>query len=595
MTRGCARTRWLAFALSLAAAGCATTAPPVTKIVNGQVIVTRAVSPEAYEHVARALLYEEEERWQEAAEELQRALPLDPDAAEVRAELAELFIRLDRLDDAAEEVGRSLAVAPTVEGFVAKAHLAEAQPDAARRAAAIPSLRQAADLALEGHDPEAVERAHLELADAQIVALDLGGARDTLRRLIEAAPQTLRGRVELAAVSWPLGELDAASAALHAAIDEEPNDVEARLLMAELEVARDRVAEAKRSFTAAIDRADAPLQIADAFAGWLILRGEETEARELADRLIADAATPEAVAAASGLERTVKRPDRALALAEKARSLGADSGQVALLTGAALAAKDDRAGALKAYFGVPAGDAAFFEARLRAAELLRGQAQYDDAARALDEAGADIRPQPGKDDARPVDLAIARSQLDEKRGDAARAARRLDEVLARPENADDTHLVLARAGIEERRGDWQKALARVDALLARHPRDPEALNFAGFVAADHGGDMTRALRRIQAAVALSPGSGSVLDSLGWAHLRAGDLGQAATFLEQAARLEPGDAEILSHLGDLYARRQERARALATYRKALGLKPDERVARELGERIRTIEARSAAGR
>ena len=81
----------------------------MTKIVNGQDRLTRAVSPEAYEHVTRALLYEEEERWEEAAAELQRALPFDDDAAEVRAELAELFVRLGRLDDAAEQVERSLA------------------------------------------------------------------------------------------------------------------------------------------------------------------------------------------------------------------------------------------------------------------------------------------------------------------------------------------------------------------------------------------------------------------------------------------------------------------------------------------------------
>ena len=53
--------------------------------------------------------------------------------------------------------------------------------------------------------------------------------------------------------------------------------------------------------------------------------------------------------------------------------------------------------------------------------------------------------------------------------------------------------------------------------------------------------------------------------------------------------------MLQHLGDLYARRQERDRALATYRRALGFKPSERVARELGDRIRTLEAKSAAGR
>ena len=88
--------------------------------------------------------YEEEERWKEAADELQRALPFDPEAAEVRAHLAELFIRLGRLDDAAEQIARSLQIAPTVEGYLAEAHLAEAYGDEAHRAQAIPALREAA-------------------------------------------------------------------------------------------------------------------------------------------------------------------------------------------------------------------------------------------------------------------------------------------------------------------------------------------------------------------------------------------------------------------------------------------------------------------
>ena len=93
--------------------GCATGPQRVTKLVGDKIVVTRAVSPEAYEHVARALLYENEERWEDAAAELQRALPFDEDAAEVRAELAELFVRLGRV---VEQVERSLATAPTVEG-----------------------------------------------------------------------------------------------------------------------------------------------------------------------------------------------------------------------------------------------------------------------------------------------------------------------------------------------------------------------------------------------------------------------------------------------------------------------------------------------
>src|SRR5688572_29839965 len=85
-----------ALAAVVIACGCASAPKPVTKIVKGRVVVTRAVSPEAYEHVTRAMLLEQDERWKEAADELQRALPFDPDAAEVRAHLAELFIRLGR-------------------------------------------------------------------------------------------------------------------------------------------------------------------------------------------------------------------------------------------------------------------------------------------------------------------------------------------------------------------------------------------------------------------------------------------------------------------------------------------------------------------
>ena len=142
---------------------------------------------------------------------------------------------------------------------------------------------------------------------------------------------------------------------------------------------------------------------------------------------------------------------------------------------------------------------------------------------------------------------------------------------------------------------WQRALTRAEEILAREPRNVEALNFAGFLAADHAQDLPRAIKRLQAAVALSPGAGGIVDSLGWAYFRAGDLARADSFLEQAGRLEPADPEILGHLGDLYAKRQERDRALMTYRRALTLSPTDRVARELGERLRTLDAKSAAGR
>jgi tetratricopeptide (TPR) repeat protein len=580
----------VAVAAALALAGCATTSgPPVTKLVGDRVVVTRAISPEAYEHVARALLYEGEERWEEAADELQRALSLDADAAEVRAELGELFVRLDRLDDADEQIDRSLSTAASVQGYLARAHLAEARHDGARQREA---LRSALNEALDGDDPEAIERTDLELADAQVVALDLPAALETLRALESAVPDTLRGRTQHAAVAWALGRLEESEAALHGALQREPADVDARVLLGELEAAEGRAPEAKTTFAEAVERADVPLQIADGVAGWLVQRGELAEATELAERTIANVGDADGLVLASALERTVKRPERALALAERAATLGAAGTRVELLRAEALVDKGEHARGVKLLLGIADDAPEYLEARVRAAEVLRDDRKLDEADQALETA---LRKTDAAkpDHERAATIAIARSQLDEKRGDAVRAARRLDEALAA--DAKDARLVLARAAVDDRRGEWRQGLALAEKLLAREPRNVEALNFAGFLAADHGQDLPLATKRLQAAVALSPGSGGIVDSLGWVYFRAGDLARAATFLEQASRLEPDDPEILEHVGDLYAKRGERAKALDAYRRAQGGKPSDAVARDLAERVRTLEAKSAAGR
>ncbi len=574
--------------LAAVLAGCATAAAPVTKIVNGRVVVTRAVSPEAYEHVARALLYEEEERWEDAAAELQRALPFDEDAAEVRAQLAELFVRVGRLDDAEEQVERSIGTAPTVAGYLARAHLAAARHN---QAGELDGLRGATVMALSDEDPEAIERAHLELADAQVAALDVPGALETVRKLERAAPATIKGRLQHAALAWAMGELDDGAVALRAALTLEPADVDARLLLGELQAAAGDVKGAKATFNEAIDRADEPVQITEAVAGWLVQRGDVADAVDLADRAVANVADVDGLALASALERTVKRPEKAFELATRAEALGASPGRVARLRAEASFVKADHAAACKLLLGISPDAAEYLEARLRASEILREDGKLDDADRALVPAVA--RADAAADRPAQLAFALARSLVDEKRGDAVQAARRLDDALVLA--PEDARLVLARAGVDDRRGEWRAGLALVEKLIAREPRNVEALNFAGFVAADHALDLPRATRRLQAAVALSPGSGGIIDSLGWVYFRAGDLPRAGTFLEQANRLEPADAEILGHLGDLYAKRLDPARALETYRRALGLHPSEKLARELGERVRTLDAKSAAGR
>ena len=268
-------------AIAAAGAGCATAPGQVSKIVNGRIVVTRAIGPDAYEHVARAELFEEEQRWGDAAGELERALRYDDQAAEVRAELAEVYLRLGRAEDAAQQIDQSLATVPTVAGYMAAAHLAEARHD---EAGAIGHLRQAAANAQSDGDIEDIEETHLALGNAQLAALDVPGATATIRALRNAAPDNVRARIELAALDWVEGHLPEAEAGLVEAVALEPEQIDARLMLAALRVAVGRAADAKVTFREALDRSEDSLDIAEMYLRWLSRRGDKAEAGAEADR-----------------------------------------------------------------------------------------------------------------------------------------------------------------------------------------------------------------------------------------------------------------------------------------------------------------------
>ena len=109
---------------------CANRLPPVSKLVNNRRIVTRSVNPSAYEHASRAFLYEQEGRLQDAAAELQRALVFDDESPELQARLAEVFIRLGRMEDAAAAIAASPL--PGNRKSLLESGLATSQPTKAR-------------------------------------------------------------------------------------------------------------------------------------------------------------------------------------------------------------------------------------------------------------------------------------------------------------------------------------------------------------------------------------------------------------------------------------------------------------------------------
>jgi len=73
-----------------------------------------------------------------------------------------------------------------------------------------------------------------------------------------------------------------------------------------------------------------------------------------------------------------------------------------------------------------------------------------------------------------------------------------------------------------------------------------AMNSMGYILADSGMDIMRALRLCRKAVDTKPQSAAYLDSLGWAYFKSGEIVEARTWLRRALEIAPNEEEIKKH-------------------------------------------------
>ena len=536
-----------------------------------------------------------------ATEELRLAVAYDDGSAELRAAWAEALALTGRIEAAEGEArraisleggGRAASAAQILLGRILSAR-GETKPAlealAAARAIEVARLSQG-----EAGDPEPWRLA----AD---VLLEAGDADAALAMASEAATRLGhdgRASRELGRALLERHDLPRAGRALRRAVEVRPGDEEAWRLLARVEEALRRPAEARDAWMAALrldpDDGDALLGL-----GRLALQADDVgAAREWFGRhlrLAGEGAEPFLQVAYEWLE--AHQPEEALVAAREGLGRTGSEPRLRLLEGLALQELRRWAESAESLRQVPAGAGdTWFSARQALAYSLSRSGRPGEAVASLD---APLAARPGDPrlvTARALALARAgrageaidllRAVLSEREkagersaelwaalADALVQAGRAEEAVAELSRAAearprDAALRYALANACERAGRPEEAVAQMRLLLAQEPDHAEALNFVGYTLAEQGVRLEEAEALVRRALALSPRSGHMIDSLGYIRFRRGDVAGAVELLEQADRLIGPDASVLEHLGDAYRAAARPADAAATYRRAL---------------------------
>jgi tetratricopeptide (TPR) repeat protein len=147
----------------------------------------------------------------------------------------------------------------------------------------------------------------------------------------------------------------------------------------------------------------------------------------------------------------------------------------------------------------------------------------------------------------------------------------------------DQRLLYARALARVAADDLVGAEADLRRILNADPDNSQALNALGYTLADRTDRHAEALGYIERALALSPGEGAILDSMGWVLFRLGRTEEALEYLIKAHEAA-SDAEIAAHYGEVLWTLGRQEEAKVVWKKALEASPEDPVLQETLRRL-----------
>ncbi|WP_206997328.1 tetratricopeptide repeat protein [Trinickia mobilis] len=455
--------------------------------------------------------------WQQYAPSSERAAQLD----------ASLLVLSGKPDDASPLLARELAKVPVESRGTAILAL---QVLLSRGPNRVGGLHVLQDLLKNDLDrPEA----QLAIGRQQLVADDQPGARASFEQALKLKPDYLPAALTLSQMGPE--ERNEGLASFEKYVQQNPKSHDARLALAQLYLASDRLEDAQKQFE--VMRANDPKDLTPLMALGLI----KVQQKKYDD--------------------AQKYLSQYAQLAEK--TPGADAGQAYIYLAQLSLERKNEAAAGQWLDKITPKSQQYIPAQITRAQLLAKQGKSDDARKLL----AALQSSDPHDQA-----VIART-------DAAILfdAKRYPEAEARLQQAtqdfpDDPDILYDYAMAAEKNGHYDLMETQLRQLISAQPDNPQAYNALGYSLADRNQRLQEADKLIEKASALAPNDAFIMDSLGWVKYRMGDTADAAKLLRKAYTLQP-NAEIGAHLGEVLWKSGEQDQARAAWRDAQKLEPD----------------------
>jgi tetratricopeptide (TPR) repeat protein len=494
-----------------------------------------------------------------ALNSLSRAVKADPSSLYLRLELAELLLKLHKVDDALVHAEAALELDPN-------------NQRARRLLAAIYTLGGDKDRAVKQYQKLIAENPDNSEALFYLVALyaetaEYEKALDLLKDYRQKHPDDVLAPFYQGKIYAELKLYTEAERYFKEALQIDPEMPDAWLSLGLIYEFTDRRKEAVEAYKTLLEINSDDRQALERLGQLLVSDGDLDAALKIFQRLKDRGDVPASINIKIALIYFQKgKYKEAAEILEELHRTYPDKYRITFYLASSLEALERQEEALKLFLSIPDSDELFYDARVHAAFLYEGRKEFKACEAVLDEL---IVKYPGK-----AGLYRMRAALHQKQDDDHGALEILKKALV--QHPDDYKLRFALGVVYNDLGQTQESVAVMQGLLKENPDDATVLNFIGYTYVEQGIQLDDAEKLLKRALELKPDSGYILDSMGWLFYVRKDYEKALEYLLKAEKMIDNDPTLFEHLGDINLALERYDEALKNYRRSLKIKEDKNI-------------------